>query len=62
MQNNMQKADATRKPSERVVFERIAKTIRENYVATYKKESENSLLMRFVDGRYFRLTLEEVCT
>ena len=42
------------------IFERIVTLIREEFVATFQKESHNALLMRSVGGKTFRVQIEEV--
>ena len=42
------------------VLDIVSSILRENVIATFAKESDTSLLMRFVGGRQFRLTVQEV--
>ena len=42
------------------VLDIVSSILRENVIATFAKESDTSLWMRFVGGRQFRLTVQEV--
>ena len=48
------------RPTEKEVFHEVAEVIRENFVAVYTKESDTSLIMRFVSGLQFRIKMESV--
>ncbi len=52
--------DLKYEPSEKDVFNEVIEVIRESFIATFIKEDDTSLLMRFVSGQQFRLTIEEV--
>ena len=52
--------DLKYEPSEKDVFNEVIEVIRESFIATFIKENDTSLLMRFVSGQQFRLTIEEV--
>ena len=52
--------DLEYEPSEKAVFNEVIEVMRENFIATFIKEDDTSLLMRFVSGQQFRLKIEEV--
>lgn len=52
--------DLQYEPSEKDVFNEVIEVMRENFIATFIKEEDTSLLIRFVSGQQFRLTIEEV--
>ena len=48
------------KPTDKEVFEKVVEVMRENFIATFTKEGDTSLIIRFVAGLEFRLKIEEV--
>ena len=48
------------KASEKEVFNEIIELVRENFVASFIREEDDALIIRFVSGQKFRLMLEEV--
>jgi hypothetical protein len=49
-----------REQNEKELFENVIEIMRENFIATFEKEQENSLIMRSVGGTAFRLKLEKL--
>lgn len=47
-------------PTVQEVFDELAEVVRGNFIATFEKESDASLIMNFVGGYRFRLTVEKV--
>lgn len=52
--------DLEYEPTAKDVFDEVSEVIREHFVATYVKEDDASMLMCFVSGQRFRVTIEEV--
>ncbi len=48
------------KPCEKDIFNKAIEVLRENFIATFIKENDVSLLMRCVGGTQFRFTIEKV--
>ena len=42
-----------------MVAEEVTKFLRENFVAIFTKEAEDSLLMQFVGGKKLRITIKD---
>ena len=51
--------DLEYEPSAKDVFNEVSEVIREHFVAKYAIENDTSMLMRFVSGQCFRVTVEE---
>ena len=49
-----------KKASVGVLFEEVASLIVENFVATYQKDGENTLIMRLPNGQQFKISVEEM--
>jgi len=47
-------------PTAEQVFNEVVEVVRENFIASFEKESDRSLIMNFVGGHQFRLTIEKV--
>lgn len=41
-------------------FKKLVEVMRENFIATFEREKEDSLLIKFVGGQQFRLRVEQV--
>lgn len=52
--------DLKRKSTDKDFTDEILQVIRENFVALCTRAQDNVLLVRFVGGRKFRLTIAEV--
>lgn len=46
--------------SEKEVFDEIVWLVKENFVATYARESDTCLRLRFVNGQSFDITIKGV--
>lgn len=42
------------------IFNEIIWVLRQNFIAIFTKENTNSLLMRFLNGKEVRISMEEV--
>ena len=42
------------------LFEEVTSLIVENFVATYQKDGENTLIMRLPNGQQFKISVEEM--
>lgn len=58
MKNEVQ--DLSYEALSKKIFNNVIDVLRENFVATFFKEENDSLLMRFVCGLQVRIKLEEV--
>ena len=52
--------DEQKQPTAEEVFNEVVEVVRENFIATFEKESDLSLIINFVGGHQFRLTVEKV--
>lgn len=59
MERNRQKDTELFLGNEELLLE-IITALKDSFVAVFVKENEKSVLMRFINGRQFRLTLSKV--
>ncbi len=48
-----------KKVSEKVFFDSVVGVMRENLVAIFTRENENSICVKLVNGQRFRMSVEE---